>query len=271
MSRYKLIIEYDGTAYAGWQRQANAMSIQQVLEDGLQRLTGQAVAVRGAGRTDAGVHALAQVAHIDMPRDWSETVVRDALNAQIRPHPIAVLQVDRVAAGFDARFSAIRRHYLYRIVNRRAPLALDSGRAWLIRPRLDPDAMQAGARHLIGRHDFSTFRDSECQADSPVRTLEGLDVCVAPGEEIHIRAVARSFLHRQVRSIVGSLALVGSGKWSPGDLQRALERRDRSACGTVAPAAGLYLFAVDYPGASLPGRTVDEGADASLQTQTLSA
>jgi tRNA pseudouridine38-40 synthase len=270
MPRYKLIIEYDGTAYAGWQRQANAASIQQVLEEGLQRLTGALVGVRGAGRTDAGVHALAQVAHIDLPRVWSSDVVRDALNAHIRPHPIAVLRVDLVPEGFDARFSAIRRHYLYRIVNRRAPLTLDTTRAWLIRPRLDPDAMQAGARHLIGRHDFSTFRDSECQADSPIRTLERLDIAVAPGEEIHIHAAARSFLHRQVRSIVGSLALVGSGKWSPGDLQRALERRDRSACGTVAPAAGLYLIAVDYPAVPLPGRTAEEAASGA-QAQSLNA
>jgi tRNA pseudouridine38-40 synthase len=269
MPRYKLIIEYDGSAYAGWQRQANATSVQQILEDGLQRLTGQQVAVRGAGRTDAGVHALAQVAHIDLARAWSGTVVRDALNAHMRPHPIAVLRVDSVQAGFDARFSAIRRHYLYRIVNRRAPLALEAGRAWLIRPPLDPDAMQAGARHLIGRHDFSTFRDSECQADSPVRTLERLEITAAPGEEILIRAAARSFLHRQVRSIVGSLALVGSGKWSPDDLLRALERRDRSACGTVAPAAGLYLFAVDYPVVPLPDTA--DGPFASAQTQSLNA
>jgi tRNA pseudouridine38-40 synthase len=268
MPRYKMIIEYDGSAYAGWQRQANALSIQQVLEEGLHRFTKRAVVVRGAGRTDSGVHALAQVAHVDLPRDWPADVVRDALNAHIRPHPIAVLRVDPVPEGFDARFCAVRRHYLYRIVNRRAPLALEAGRAWLIRQRLDPEAMQSGARYLIGRHDFSTFRDSECQAESPIRTLERLDIEVAADGEIHIRAAARSFLHRQVRSIVGSLALVGSLKWSPGDLKLALERRDRSACGTVAPAAGLYLCAVDYPALPRASTAADEPAPAG-QTQSL--
>jgi tRNA pseudouridine38-40 synthase len=245
MPRYKLTIEYDGAPFSGWQRQANAPSVQQCLEQALARLTGESIIVRGAGRTDAGVHALAQIAHIDLSKSWRPDTVRDALNAQLRPQPIVVLQAEEVADDFDARFSASCRHYLYRIVNRRAPLALDRGRAWLIRYRIDADAMHRAAQRLIGRHDFSTFRDSECQAKSPIRTLERLDVR-RMGDEVQIHTSARSFLHRQVRSMVGSMVLVGSGKWNADDLQGALERRDRKYCGTVAPAAGLYLFAVDY-------------------------
>lgn len=245
MPRYKLTVEYDGTPFCGWQRQANGLTVQQHLEEAAARLCGAPVAVSGAGRTDAGVHATGQVAHVDLPRAWPADTVRDALNAHLRPQPIAVTAAERVGDDFDARFSATRRHYLYRIVNRRAPLALDADRAWLVKRRLDADAMHAAAQRLLGRHDFSTFRAAECQANSPVRTLERLDV-TRNGDEIAIRASARSFLHHQVRSIVGSIELVGWGKWSADDLQAALEARDRRRCGTVAPAAGLYLVGVDY-------------------------
>jgi tRNA pseudouridine38-40 synthase len=245
MPRYKLTVEYDGTPFSGWQRQANAPSVQQCLEEALARLTGESIIVRAAGRTDAGVHALAQTAHVELSKSWRPDTVRDALNAQLRPHPIVILRADQVADNFDARFSASCRHYLYRIVNRRAPLALDHGRAWLVRYRIDTDAMHSAAQRLVGRHDFSTFRDSECQAKSPIRTLERLDV-TRIGDEVQIHTSARSFLHRQVRSMVGSLVLVGAGKWNADDLQMALAKRDRSCCGTVAPAAGLYLLRVDY-------------------------
>jgi tRNA pseudouridine38-40 synthase len=246
MPRYKLTIEYDGQPFVGWQRQNNGLSVQQVIETACAAICGTKVGIRGAGRTDAGVHATGQVAHADFERDWRPDVLREALNAHMRPHPVAVLTAVKVADGFDARFSALRRHYLYRIVNRRAPLTLDKGRAWLVKRKLDAGVMHDAAQCLLGRHDFSTFRDSECQAESPVRTLDRLDV-EKSGDEIHIHANAQSFLHRQVRSIVGSLEYVGSGKWGAADLRAALEARDRSRCGVVAPAAGLYLVAVDYP------------------------
>jgi tRNA pseudouridine38-40 synthase len=245
MPRYKLTIEYDGTNFVGWQRQANGISIQQVVEEAVVRLSGEAAVVHGAGRTDAGVHARGQVAHVDLARDWRSDTVRDALNAHLQPHPVAILAAERVGADFEARFSARQRHYLYRICNRRAPLALERGRAWHVKRRLDAQAMHAAARLLVGRHDFSTFRDSECQASSPVRTLDRLDVA-ASGDMIEIRASALSFLHRQVRSIVGSLEHVGSGKWSAADLAAALDARDRSRCGMVAPPQGLFLMQVDY-------------------------
>ena len=245
MPRYKLTIEYDGTPFCGWQRQANGRSVQQALEEAIARFCGETAAVRGAGRTDAGVHALGQVAHVDLARVSRPDTIRDAINAHLKPDPIAVVAVEAVGSEFDARFSALKRHYLYRIVNRRAPLTLHLHRAWLVRRRLDAAAMHGAAQRLVGRHDFSTFRDAECQAASPVRTLDCLDVAVV-NEDVEVRTTARSFLHHQVRSMVGSLVCVGNGKWSADDLAAALEARDRARCGAVAPAAGLYLTGVDY-------------------------
>jgi tRNA pseudouridine38-40 synthase len=243
--RYRLTIEYDGAPFAGWQIQADQLTVQGVLTAAVQALTGESVLVQGAGRTDAGVHALAQVAHVDLTRDWSTDTVRDALNAHLRPHPVAVLAAERVPESFNARMSAMKRHYRYDIVNRRADLALERQRAWRIPRPLDTDAMHAAAQLLVGKHDFTTFRASECQAKSPLKTLDRLDV-VRDGERVHVFASARSFLHHQVRSMVGSLVLVGEGRWSADDLGKALAARDRTACGQVAPADGLYLVRVDY-------------------------
>ncbi len=245
MARYKLTIEYDGTDFVGWQRQANGLSVQEAIEIAASPLGAMAGGLRGAGRTDSGVHATGQVAHLDLPKAYREDSVRDAINSGLRPRAIAVVDVARVGEGFDARFSATRRHYRYAIVNRRAPPTLDLGRVWLVKPTLDADRMRAAAQSLLGRHDFSTFRDSECQAASPVRTLEGFDVSRA-GDRVEMRVWARSFLHRQVRSMVGSLAAVGLGRWSADDLRAALVARDRARCGPVAPAAGLCLVRVDY-------------------------
>ena len=245
MPRYRLTIEYDGAPFAGWQIQADQLTVQGVLTAAVQALTGETVLVQGAGRTDAGVHALAQVAHVDLTRDWSTDTVRDALNAHLRPHPVAVLAAERVPESFNARMSALKRHYRYDIVNRRADLALERLRAWRIPRPLDTDAMHAAAQLLVGKHDFTTFRASECQAKSPLKTLDRLDV-VRDGERVHVFASARSFLHHQVRSMVGSLVLVGDGRWSADDLGKALAARDRTACGQVAPADGLYLVRVDY-------------------------
>lgn len=245
MPRFKLVIEYDGAPFVGWQVQDNGPSVQGALEAAVLAFSGESASVRGAGRTDAGVHALGQVAHLDLTRDWDTDTVRDAINAHLKPHPIAVLSAEITPAAFDARFSALKRHYLYRIVNRRAPLALDAARAWRVARPLDAEAMHEAAQRLVGRHDFTTFRAAECQAKSPVKTLDRLDVHRS-GEEVRIRASARSFLHHQVRSMVGSLALVGEGKWRADDLSNALEARDRKACGPVAPPDGLYLVGVDY-------------------------
>lgn len=245
MSRYKLVIEYDGAPFVGWQVQDNGPSVQGALEAAVLAFCGESASVRGAGRTDAGVHALGQVAHLDLTRDWDTDTVRDAINAHLKPRPIAVLSAEIAPAAFDARFSALKRHYLYRIANRRAPLALDAARAWRVARPLDAEAMHEAAQRLVGRHDFTTFRAAECQAKSPVKTLDRLDVHRS-GEEVRIRASARSFLHHQVRSMVGSLALVGEGKWRADDLSNALEARDRKACGPVAPPDGLYLVGVDY-------------------------
>jgi tRNA pseudouridine38-40 synthase len=245
MPRYKLTIEYDGRPFVGWQIQDNGPSVQGLLAAAIAAFSGEEVSVSGAGRTDAGVHALAQVAHVDLAKDRDEDTVRDAVNAHLRPHPIAVLQAERVAETFDARFSAIRRHYRYRIVNRRADLALERGRAWRIAKPLDGAAMHAAAQRLVGRHDFTTFRNAECQAKSPVKTLDRLDVARS-ADEIDVVTCARSFLHSQVRSMVGALALVGEGKWTADDVTAALEKRDRAACAPVAPPDGLYLMQVDY-------------------------
>jgi tRNA pseudouridine38-40 synthase len=245
MPRYKLTIEYDGAPFVGWQRQANGLSVQQALEDAVRAFASETLVVHGAGRTDAGVHATGQVAHIDLSREWRTDVVRDAMNAHLKPRPVAVLAAERVSDDFEARFSAVKRHYVYRILNRRAPAALWRNSVWHIARTLDAEAMQAAARLLLGRHDFSTFRASECQAASPVRTLERLDV-IRSGDLIEIHASARSFLHHQVRSITGSLEHVGSGKWTAQDLRDALDARDRARCGMVAPPTGLCLVGVDY-------------------------
>jgi tRNA pseudouridine38-40 synthase len=245
MPRYKLTIEYDGAPFAGWQVQAEQTTVQGVLMAAIEALSGESARVQGAGRTDAGVHARAQVAHVDLAKDWDADTVRDALNAHLRPHPVAVLAAEKAAAGFNARTSAVRRHYLYRIVNRRADLTLDRGRAWRVPRPLDTAAMHAAAQRLVGKHDFTTFRSTECQAKSPVKTLQQLDVA-RDGEEVTVLAAARSFLHNQVRSMVGSLVMVGEGKWTADDLARALQARDRTACGQVAPPDGLYLMQVDY-------------------------
>ena len=245
MPRYKLTIEYDGTPFAGWQIQADQLTVQGVLTAAVEALTGEKTLVQGAGRTDAGVHARAQVAHVDLARDWETDTVRDALNAHLRPHPVAVLSAERVAGDFNARTSALKRHYRYRIVNLRADLTLDLRHAWRVPKPLDVPAMHAAAQRLVGKHDFTTFRSTECQAQSPVKTLDRLDV-ERHGEEVIVLASARSFLHNQVRSMVGSLVAVGDGKWSADDLGQALAARDRAACGQVAPPDGLYLMRVDY-------------------------
>ena len=245
MPRFKLLIEYDGTGLVGWQRQNNGLSVQEIIETAIAAVEGETQTLRGAGRTDAGVHATGQVGHIDLRKDWRADRLRDALNAHMRAHRVAIVAASAVADGFDARHSAVGRHYLYRIINRRAELTLDKGHAWLVKRALDADAMHAAAQHLLGRHDFTTFRDSECQAASPVRTLQQMDV-MRFGENIDIRVAARSFLHRQVRSMVGSLEYVGSGKWRAQDLVAALEARNRARCGQVAPADGLFLVKVDY-------------------------
>jgi tRNA pseudouridine38-40 synthase len=245
MPRYKLTIEYDGTPFVGWQIQANALSVQGVLTTAVAAFCGEAVSVHGAGRTDAGVHALGQVAHVDLPSERDTDTVRDALNAHLRPHPVAVRQAERAPDDFDARFSAKRRHYLYRIFNRRPDLTLERNHAWRVPRPLDAGAMHVAAQWLVGKHDFTTFRAAECQAKSPEKTLDQLDV-IRTGELIEVHAAARSFLHSQVRSMVGSLVWVGEGRWSDDDLAAALLARDRAACGPVAPPDGLYLMAVDY-------------------------
>jgi tRNA pseudouridine38-40 synthase len=245
MPRYKLTIEYDGTPFFGWQIQDDRATVQGVLTTAIAAFSGERPSVQGAGRTDTGVHALGQVAHVDLAKDWRTDQVRDALNAHLRPHPVAVLSAEIVPATFDARFSATKRHYVYRIVNRRADLALDRARAWRVPRPLDAEAMHAAAQRLVGRHDFTTFRAAECQAKSPEKTLDRLDVERA-GDEVRVFASARSFLHTQVRSMVGSLALVGDAKWSADDLGGALAARARAACGEVAPPDGLYLVKVEY-------------------------
>ncbi len=246
MPRYKITLEYDGTAYAGWQMQANAPSVQEHVGLAVLRLCGQEVSIRGAGRTDAGVHARGQVAHFDLAREWPAERLLDALNHHLRPEPIAVLNCAQVSEDFDARFSATARHYHYLIQVRRAPLALERNRVWRVPRALDIGAMADAARILEGRHDFTTFRSAHCQARCPIKTLDRLSVDTREGLII-IAASARSFMHNQVRSMVGSLKLVGEGKWTAEDMRAALHARDRAACAPVAPACGLYLMAVDYP------------------------
>jgi len=245
MPRYKLTIEYDGTPFSGWQVQDNAPTVQGALEGAVKAICGDDVRVHGTGRTDAGVHALGQVAHCDIAKSFAPGRLRDGLNAHLRPNPIAVLAAEIVPETFEARFSALKRHYLYRICNTRANLALDVNRVWRVPRRLDAGAMHQAAQRLLGKHDFSTFRDSECQAKSPEKTLDQLDVG-REGDTINIASSARSFLHSQVRSMVGSLVWVGEGRWTADDLSAALAARNRAACGIVAPPDGLYLVRVDY-------------------------
>ncbi|XWN34109.1 MAG: tRNA pseudouridine(38-40) synthase TruA [Devosia sp.] len=244
MARYKLVIEYDGAPFVGWQRQTNGRSVQQAIEEAAERLSGAKTRINGAGRTDTGVHAAGQAAHVDFAKAYPADTVRDALNAHLRPEPVAVVAATAVDEAFDARHSATARHYRYLIINRRAPLALEQ-KAWQVAGTLDEAAMGEGARHLIGRHDFTTFRASQCQAQSPVRTLDMLSV-ERHSDHIVIGASARSFLHHQVRSIVGSLVEVGLGRWQPRHMGDVLAARSRAACGPVAPAAGLTLTKVDY-------------------------
>ena len=245
MPRYRLTLEYDGGPFAGWQRQENGPSVQAAVEEALFKMSGEQVTVTSAGRTDAGVHARGQVAHLDLEKEFAPDKIRDALNFHLKPAPVAVLGAAISAPDFHARFTATARHYRYRILCRRAPLVLERGRVWHIVRELDAGLMQEAAQTLLGQHDFTTFRATQCQAKSPVKTLDRLEVERA-GDEIHIAASARSFLHNQVRSMVGSLKLVGEGKWRPGDLQAALAAKDRAACGPVAPPQGLYLMRVDY-------------------------
>ena len=245
MQRYRLTLEYDGGPFVGWQRQGGQPSVQGALEAAAEALDGRPVEVIGAGRTDAGVHALGQVAHLDLQRDLRPEKARNALNAHLRPHPIAVLRAEIVAADFHARFDAVERSYLYRISNRRADLVLERGRMWRVPVNLDVEVMHAAAQALVGRHDFSTFRDSKCQADSPVKSINAISVSRL-GEDIDVRCAARSFLHRQVRSIVGSLVEVGRGRESMGWIAEILAAADRTLCGPVAPPEGLYLAGVKY-------------------------
>jgi tRNA pseudouridine38-40 synthase len=246
VTRWRLTIEYNGGPFMGWQRQDHGPSVQQTLEEALFRMTGELAAVHAAGRTDAGVHALAMSAHAEIEKTLTAHRLREGLNALVRPQPISVLVVEPVADDWHARFSCIGRRYLYRILNRRAPPALERGRVWHIPVPLDVEAMQAGAAFLVGRHDFTTFRSVQCQSDSPVKTLDSLEVSRVD-EEIYVQASARSFLHHQVRSMVGCLALVGRGQWQPEDIRGALEARDRSALGLNAPPHGLYFVEAVYP------------------------
>jgi len=245
MPRYRLKLEYDGAPFVGWQRQDNGPSVQGALEDAIEKLSGERVTVTGSGRTDAGVHALGQMAHFDLVKEFEPGKVRDALNYHLRPNPVSVLEADVADGEFHARFSARSRHYLFRILNRRSPPALETGKVWHVSPKLDAEAMHAAAQTLVGQHDFTTFRAAECQAQSPVKTLDRLDVS-RRADEIHIEASARSFLHHQIRSFAGTLKLVGEGKWTPRDVAEALAAKDRARCGPVAPPDGLYLVRVDY-------------------------
>jgi tRNA pseudouridine38-40 synthase len=240
-----LTVEFDGGPFMGWQRQEHGPSVQQTLEEALGSMTGEQATFIAAGRTDAGVHALAMATHVDVMKSVTPHRLREGLNALVRPHPISVLDVAQVADDWHARFSCIGRRYLYRILNRRAPPAIDAGRVWHIPVPLDVDAMQAGAAHLMGRHDFTTFRSAQCQSDSPVKTLDLLQV-MRIDEEIHVTAKARSFLHHQVRSMVGCLAMVGRGQWQSNDIRKALEARSRAALGFNAPPHGLYFAEAYY-------------------------
>jgi tRNA pseudouridine38-40 synthase len=245
MPRYKLTLEYDGSPFKGWQRQTDQPSVQQALEEAIERFTGERVTTQAAGRTDSGVHALGQVVHFDLAGPRDPFRLREALNYHLRPAPVVVLEAEAVGEDFEARFSALARHYEYRILNRRAPAALEARRVWHVPTPLDAEAMHAAAQGILGQHDFTTFRAAECQAKSPIKTLDHFAVR-REIDHIVVTARARSFLHHQVRSMVGSLKLVGEGKWSPDDFRAALDAADRSRCGALAPSAGLYLTKVDY-------------------------
>ena len=245
MPRYRLLIEYDGGPFLGWQTQADGPSVQGALEDAIERFSGERVRIAAAGRTDTGVHATGQVAHVDLEKAWPERTVREAINANVAPLPVSVISAEVADPEFHARFSAVGRRYLYRILNREAAPALERGRVWWVRKALDVEAMREAAAHLIGLHDFTTFRDAACQAKSPVKTLDAAQVA-RHGQEVRLEFAARSFLHRQVRSMTGSLVQVGLGRWTPGELKAALDACDRSRCGTVARAEGLYLTHVQY-------------------------
>ena len=246
MTRFRLTVEYDGRPFMGWQRQAHGPSVQQAIEEAVEAVTGETTVLHAAGRTDAGVHALAMTAHVDIAKPITPFRLSEALNARLRPLPVAILGAEAAAEDFHARFSCVGRRYVYHIVNRRAPLALDARRAWQVAVPLDAEAMHEAAQRLVGRHDFTTFRSAHCQSDSPVKTLDRLDV-TRDGERIEIRAAARSFLHHQVRSMVGCLELVGRGKWTARDLEAALAARDRAALGFNAPPDGLYFVEALYP------------------------
>ena len=246
MTRWKLTVEYDGGPFVGWQRQAIGVSVQSAIETALTRMTGAPATVHAAGRTDAGVHAMAMEAHVDIAKPLTDHRLREGINALLRPAPVSILAVEPVADDWHARFSCTGRRYLYRILNRRSPPALDRGRVWSIAAPLDLAAMMEGAAHLVGSHDFTTFRSVHCQSASPVKTLDVLAV-ERVGDEVHLRAAARSFLHHQVRSMVGCLAMVGRGQWSPDDIRVALEARDRAALGLNAPPEGLYFVGAEYP------------------------
>ena len=245
MPRYRVTIEYDGTPFNGWQRQPHSPSVQAALEAAILGFSGETVTTQAAGRTDTGVHALGQVAHFDLAREWDPFRIREALNFHLRPHPVAILEADAVPDTFEARFSARARHYEYRILNRRAPAVIEANQVWHLPMPLDAETMHAAAQLALGTHDFTTFRAAECQAKSPVKTLDRFAVR-RETDHLVITASARSFLHHQVRSLVGSLKLVGEGKWRPSDFRAALDARDRSRCGALAPPSGLYLVKVDY-------------------------
>ena len=245
MPRYKLTVEYDGTPFCGWQRQKDRMSVQQALEEAIFRFSGEEAVTQASGRTDAGVHALGQVVHFDLSTDRDPFRVREALNYHLRPNPVAVVECVLVDETFEARFSALARHYEYRILTRRAPPALERNHVWHVPMPLDAEVMHEAAQRILGRHDFTTFRSSECQAKSPIRTLDHFAVR-RELDHIVVTASARSFLHHQVRSMVGALKLVGEGKWTPDDFRAALDAADRSRCGGMAPSTGLFFVKVDY-------------------------
>jgi len=245
MPRYRLLVEYDGRPYRGYQSQAELPSVQDSIERAVNAFSGQSVRIHAAGRTDTGVHATGQVVHVDLEKDWKAAVVRDALNAHLTPEPISILEAQITDGDWHARFSAMERRYLYRILNRKSPPALDQGRVWHVKKLLDVAAMHEAAQALVGHHDFTTFRDMQCQARSPVKTLDVAEVR-RDGEQVLLTFAARSFLHRQVRSMTGTLAEVGAGRWTKADFVGALEARDRTACGPVAPPDGLYLTGVGY-------------------------
>jgi tRNA pseudouridine38-40 synthase len=251
VTRFRLWVEYDGGPFMGWQRQAHGPSVQQAIEEAVAAITGEPALLHAAGRTDAGVHALAMSAHVDVAREITPFRLTEALNAKLRPLPVAILQAEAVAGDWHARFSCIGRRYVYRIINRRAPLALEAGKAWQVTVPLDAEAMDAAAKRLVGRHDFTTFRSAHCQSESPLKSLDRLYV-VRSGDRIEVHAEARSFLHHQERSMVGCLQLVGRGKWSVDDLQAALEAKDRAALGYNAPPDGLYFVEALYPGEERP-------------------